>query len=182
MDKHMDFPMGPWARPMGPRKVAWPWPRARARTLALGQGQGPGAMGQGPDAIVGPMGLVHGSMGESSYLSICIFLSLSLYIYISICIHIFIHIFVHMYSHIYIYVYIYIYIYICIIYLQIPIDPNSINNDKYIDANSTWTYLWVETLGARPLALPLRFLPRHTTALEIIYHLCIYIYIYIAWC
>ena len=100
---------GPWARPMGPKMAAWdpgpgpgpgPWPWARARTLALGQGQDPGPMGQGPAAIFGPMGLAHGPMGES--------------IYLSICIHIYIYIYIHMYPYVSI-----LYPYLYTIYLQI---------------------------------------------------------------
>ncbi len=26
MDKYMDSPVGPWARPMGPKMAAGPWP------------------------------------------------------------------------------------------------------------------------------------------------------------
>ena len=75
----IESPMGPWARPMGPKMAAldpgpgpWPgpWPWARARTLALGQGQDPGPMGQSPAAIFGSIGLAHGPIGGSIYVSI----------------------------------------------------------------------------------------------------------------
>ena len=45
MDKYMDPPMGPWARPMGPKMAAGPWP------------MGPRALGA---AIFRPIGLAHG--------------------------------------------------------------------------------------------------------------------------
>ena len=73
----------------------------RLRTAKqLGQNPFKIRLGQGPAAIVGPMGLAHGG----THISIHMYP----YIYIPICIHI------------YKYIYIYIYIYIS---LLIPIDP-----------------------------------------------------------
>ena len=60
MDKYMDSPMGPWARPMGPKMAAGPGPGTRT--------QGPWARDPDPRRHL----WAHGPIGESIYLSICI--------------------------------------------------------------------------------------------------------------
>ena len=67
MDKYMDSPMGPWARPMGTKMAAGPWPK--------GPGSGSLAQGQRPSRH---LGLAHGR----------IHIFIHMYPYISICMHI----------------------------------------------------------------------------------------------
>ena len=46
IDKYLDSPMGPRARPIGPKMAAGPWPRARVLAQGPGHGPGPGAQAQ----------------------------------------------------------------------------------------------------------------------------------------